>query len=64
MSETRREHILNELCDTVSRLLYYDRKEDEDLPRGAIEAAVSSGEITTEEMVECFARHLREGMKP
>ena len=27
--------------DLVSNFLYYDRKEDEDLPRGTIEEAIS-----------------------
>jgi hypothetical protein len=38
----------------VGDLLYYNRKEDEDLPRGAIEAAVAAGEITKQEIVDAF----------
>jgi hypothetical protein len=44
----------------VSDFLYYDRKEDEDLPRGEIEDAVSKGEITVAELVSQFDRELRE----
>jgi hypothetical protein len=39
--------------------MYYHRKEDEDLPRGAIEEAVEAGEITVDEMIEEFATELR-----
>lgn len=39
MSEkTRRQLIENTIDDLVSNFLYYDRKEDEDLPREEIEA--------------------------
>lgn len=63
MSEkTRRQHIIDSVTDSVSDLLYYDRKEDEDLPRGAIGEAVRSGEITVEEMITFWADELREGV--
>jgi hypothetical protein len=39
----RRQKILDTLGDTVGCFLYYNRKEDEDLPRGEIEAAVKDG---------------------
>lgn len=42
----------------VSDLLYYNRKEDEDLPVGAIEQAVKDGVITVEELVECFKEEI------
>lgn len=48
--------------DMISNFLYYDRKEDCQLPVGAIEEAVKSGELTIDEMVECFRKHLTEGV--
>lgn len=51
---TTREIILATASDLVSNFMYYDRKEDEDLPRGAIEAAISSGEITVDDIVSVF----------
>lgn len=53
-----REHALNRIEDLVGALLYYDRAEDEDLPRGLIELLVDSGLLTPEEMVEHFRKHL------
>lgn len=63
---TRREHIRARVSTLVARLMYYDRKEDSELPRGATESAVAAGEITTDEIVGHFAAELRavEGMKP
>ena len=57
---TRRETILNTVDDLVSDLMYYDRKEDEDLPRGAIEEALDAGEITLDEIVQQFRKALEQ----
>ena len=46
------------IADLVSSFLYHDRKEDEELPRGAIDKAVNSGEITVDEMVAHFREEL------
>ena len=46
--------ILDTIDDTVAKLVYYDRKEDEELPVGAIDQAVRDGVITVDEMVEKF----------
>ena len=43
--------IMCTIDDAISDLLYYDRKEDEDLPVGAIQELVAKGEITVDEMV-------------
>ena len=51
---SRREHILDVVDDLVGRFMYYNRKEDEDLPVGAIEEAIEAGEITVEEIVAKF----------
>lgn len=42
----------------MAGFLYYGRKEDEDLPRGAIEAAIAAGEITIAEIVQVFHNQL------
>lgn len=61
ITSTRRQRILNEVEHIVGLLLYYDRKEDNDLPLGAIEEAIKNGEINIEEMVSLFAVELRKG---
>jgi len=48
--------------DLVAGLLYYDRKEDEDLPLGSIEKMVKNGKVTIEEMIEAFNKALKEAM--
>jgi hypothetical protein len=48
--------------DMVRDLLSYDRKEDEQLPRGAIEEAVASGLITVDEVVACFRHYFEKGV--
>jgi hypothetical protein len=50
--------ILDHVSDLVSNFLYYDRKEDEELPRGAIENAIFNEEISVEEMVIRFRNEL------
>lgn len=57
--EERRETLQNTIDDHVSNLLYYDRKEDEDLPMGTIEEMVEKKEVTVDEMIEWFAVPLR-----
>lgn len=57
--KTRRYYILAAVSDLVADLLYYDRKEDEDLPRGAINEAVAAGEITWDEIIAEFAKNLK-----
>ena len=55
----RRQHILNATKGLVGELLYYGRKEDEDLSRDEIQAAIAAGEITAGEIVATFERVLR-----
>ena len=62
MKQTRRKTILATVSDLVSDFLYYDRKEDDDLSRGDIEAAIKAGEITAAEIIEKFAKSLRAGL--
>ena len=61
--KTRRQHIIDRLTDGIANLMYYDRKEDEDLPMGAIEEAVREREITFEEMITIWSDELREALK-
>lgn len=55
--------ILNVISDLVSDFVYYDRKEDDYLPRDSIENAVLSGQITVDEMVEQFRKSLTESLE-
>lgn len=51
---TRREGILNTIIDLAADFLYYDRKEDEELPVGSIEESIRAGEVTVAEIVSVF----------
>lgn len=55
--------ILNTISDLCSDFLYYDRKLDEDLTSEQLNEAVKSGEITIDEMVEEFRKHLENSLK-
>lgn len=54
-----RQTICSTVADLVMDFLHYDRKEDEELPRGAIEDAVATGVVTRDEIVKWF----REGLE-
>ena len=58
-----KEVILGVTNDLVTDFLYYDRKEDECLPRGAIEKAISAGVIKPEEVVDAFAKAFYKGVE-
>lgn len=62
MPEEIKKLIATTVDDLVGDFLYYDRKEDEELERGAIEAAIEDGVITEEEIVEMFRTSLRKGL--
>jgi hypothetical protein len=55
---SRKDKILDKIENLVGNFLFYNRKEDGELPIGEIERAVESGEITIDEMVNKF----REGL--
>lgn len=61
--EERRELLQNTIEDLVTKLLWDDRKEDEELPRGDIELMLSMGDVTIDEMIEWFATPLRMHLK-
>lgn len=50
----RRTCILDTVAQMTANFLYYDRKEDSDLPVGAIEQAIASGVVTKDEIVAVF----------
>lgn len=58
----RADLILDTVTDLVDRLL--DREGDGELPTGAIEAAVASGEITVEHMATRFTQELGARLSP
>ncbi len=57
-----RDTILDTIDDLVSDFLYYDRKEDEELPLNVIEQAVLKGEVSISDMVAKFEACLRNGL--
>ena len=58
-----RHKILNTLDAAMSDFLYYDRKEDNDLPINAIETAIIEGEISIEEMADAFKIALKSAIQ-
>lgn len=59
IEKTRRQYILDTPDDLMGSFLYYDRKNDDELPRGEIEDAIKAGEITVEELLAIFEKALR-----
>lgn len=59
----RKKLILDTIESVVANFLYYGRKEDEELGIKEIENAVASGEITIDEIVDCFSSHLIKQLK-
>ena len=56
------ELIENTIEDLVYSFLYYDRKEDEELPVGSIQKALMDRLITQEEIINKFVKCLNEGL--
>ena len=54
--------IENTLKDLVGAFLYYDRKEDEELPRGEIEKAIANGNVSIDEICQLFRNELVNGL--
>lgn len=46
--------ILDTVSDLVGRFVYYDRKEDENLSREALNQALRDGVVTVDEIVAVF----------
>ncbi len=55
--------ILNEVGFIVSKFLYYDRKDCEDLEVGAIDNAIENDIITVDEIVAKFKSCLEDGLQ-
>ncbi len=51
------------VSDMINMLLYYDRRDDEELPPGAIEMAIGHGAFTQDDMVRWFAEALEKGIR-
>jgi hypothetical protein len=58
-----RTEILNTLDDMVANFLYYDRKEDDRLPVGAIERAIKKGKLTVDDLVTKFRESMEQGLR-
>jgi hypothetical protein len=50
--------ILDRVSDLVANFLYWDRRNDHELPRLVIENAVKNGDVTVDEIVNEFRRQL------
>jgi hypothetical protein len=53
-----RKRILNVVSGLATDFMYYDRKEDNDLPTDVLEQAIADGTITLDEIVEQFRKGL------
>ena len=56
---SKRQEILNTIEATCSKFLYYDRKNDEDLRPNDIQLSIAANEITVDEIVEEFRKHIQ-----
>lgn len=62
MPKSRSEIIQDTVADLASKFMYYDRKEDEDLPVGAIEEALKAGEVSVDQLAGLFADAIRDSL--
>lgn len=62
MSVKTKQLILATINDLIADFLYYDRKEDEELPIGAINEAVRADVISIGEIVDHFRSELHKGL--
>ncbi len=58
----KRQRLAAIVSDLVGGFIYYDRKEDEDMPRGEIEMMVARGEVSADEIIDMFASELRKAL--
>lgn len=58
-AKEREELILGIVEDLVADFLYYDRKEDEELPRGEIEAALKKRPDFVFDIINKFAAEIK-----
>lgn len=57
-----KELILDKVDDLVYDFVHYDRKEDNELPVGAIEKAIANGEIEVGDIISRFTNRLLENL--
>lgn len=55
--------IIDTINDLAVDFLYYDRKEDDELPIGEIEKALASKEISVNKIVETFKTKVEQLLK-
>jgi len=60
--ERKKDLIFGAIEGLATDFLYYDRKEDANLPVGEIDDLVHKGIVTVDEMVEAFAQAIGEGL--
>lgn len=58
----RRQIVLDTAQDLVAGFLYYDRKEDSELPLGAIEEAIKNEEITIDDITYFIKEKFEESL--
>lgn len=56
--QTSVDKLFGALDKLASKLLYYDRKEDDELPLGRIEQLIKLGEVSVDDIVNEFRSHL------
>jgi hypothetical protein len=54
--------ILDAIEDVVTKFLYYDRKDDEELPVGVIHDSITNEDVSIEDIVNKFESELRKGL--
>lgn len=54
-----KELIISRTEDLVAGLLYYDRKEDEELRPDDVKRAIDSGEVTLGDIAKAFKKELK-----
>jgi len=60
--KNKKEKILEAVKDSMADLLYYNRKEDEELPINAIEDAIIEGEIAPREIFDVVVVSLKDSV--
>jgi len=63
MKQISKQLIKDTITDMVSNLLYYNRKDDEELEVGDIEKAIKDGVITVDEICELFKNEFIRGIQ-
>lgn len=62
-AERQKEYVFKEIAHMVDLFLYYARKEDDNLPLGAIQKLVDGGHLSVGEMAIQFEQNLRHRLK-